>query len=87
MFFNPSRLFPAPGAMKIESGMVFFTFWLSETYRGWYLTYFMSFFQISMFPVFLGVFLYPKFRRFGPPGIFDTGKSFSSLTPANLPLL
>ena len=61
-------LFPTPGAMKIKSGMVFFTFWLSETYRGWYLTLFITFFRILIFSDILGVFLMPKFRQPGPPG-------------------
>ena len=68
LFFEGCRLCPALGAMKIESGMVFFTFWLSETYRGWYLTLFITFFRISIFSDILGVFLMPKFRLPGPSG-------------------
>ena len=35
-FWEGWGLLPAPGTTKIESGMVSFTFWPSETYGGWF---------------------------------------------------
>ena len=48
-FFEGCRLFLAPGTMKIESGVVFFTYWLWETYGGLFLNYDLTCFRASMF--------------------------------------
>ena len=56
MFFEGCSLFLAPGTTKIESRVVFFIYWLWETYGGWFLTYFLTFFRKSMFFVFVHAF-------------------------------